>query len=325
MSVHPCNSVRFLLPLATLAGLSLAAPVVAQDYPARQISIIVPYSPGTGTDVIARTIGDRISQSLGKPVIIENRPGASGNIGADYAAQSKPDGYTILLTSTSGVINQLSNAPRSNLQRDFEPVAFGGTNAFALAVPTAFPARSVEELVAEARRKPGQLNYAGFNGGIVAFMGDMLKLSTKIDIVMVPYKSTPDAQVDVIAGRVPIWFTTVTAAMPLAKSNRVRILAVSSSRRVAAAPDIPTMKEAGFPELTMEITFMFVVPTGTPKSVIARLNREINTAANSREVIDRLATQGIEPRTGAPEEVGQTLAGELAQWERILATVNGKK
>jgi len=298
---------------------------LAQEWPARTVVIVVPTSPATGTDVIARQIGPVLTNLLGKSVVVENRPGASGNIGTDYAAAAKPDGYTLFLGSTSGVINQISNAPKSNLVRDFDPVAFGGVNAMALAVPIDFPARSVAELIALARARPGQLNYAGFAGGIVSFLGDMLRISNKIDIVMVPYKSTTDAQVDVLTGRVPIWVTTASAAMPFAKGGKVRILAVTGSKRLSTAPEIPTMREAGYPELSIDITFMFLAPKGTPQPVVARLNRDINTVSGTRDIVERLAAQGVEARTGSVDDVARDVQAQFALWEKIIATVNAKK
>ena len=315
---------RAALTLLLALG-SGAAP--AQDYPNRAVVIVAPTSPGTSSDLIGREIGQRLATSLGKPVVVENRAGASGNIGTDYAAAARPDGHILFLSSTSGVVNEITNPipPKAKLARDFDPIALSGSVPFALAVPTDFPVRSVDELIAEARRRPGQLNYAGFTGGMISFLGELLKHEAKIDIVMVPYKNSPDAQVDVIAGRVPIWFTTGPAALTVARGGRVRILAVASSKRVPSAPGIPTMAELGYPSLTAEVTFYFLAPPGTPKPVIARLNRDINAAMAVRETVEKLATAGVDPTPAiAPEEVGKVIQAEFAQWTRIVATTRKK-
>lgn len=310
-----------VLGFATTAVLSLGATAVAaQDWPAgRPVTIVVPTSPGTASDLIGREVSQKLSASLGTSVIVDNKGGASGNIATDFVARAKPDGHTLLLGSTSGVINEISNAPKSRLQKDFDPVALTGSTAFALAVPSSFPARSVSDLVAEAKRRPGQLNYAGFAGGIANFLGEMLKSSASIDLVMVPYKSTTDAQADVISGRVHIWFSS-TASVNLARSNRIRILAMTSSRRVAAAPEIPTMKEAGYPGMTVEVAFFLLAPAGTPKPVLALLNREINKAMNNKDVVERLLLTGVESRNGTPEDADRALAADFAQWERIISS-----
>ena len=320
-----CSLARVTAGLALTCGLATAAH--AQDYPSRPVAIVIPTSPGTSSDLIAREMSQRLATALGKGVVVENRAGASGNIGTDYAAQAKPDGHVLFLSSTSGVVNELTNpvAPKSKLARDFDPIALSGIVPFALAVPTDFPARNVADLIAEAKRRPGQLNYAGFTGGMIAFLGELLKHEAGIDIVMVPYKNSPDAQVDVITGRVPIWFTTGPAAMTVARGNRVRILAVASSRRLASAPNIPTMAEQGYPNLTAEVTFYFLAPLGTPKPIIARLNRDINAAMANKEVLEKLATAGVDPTLPvSPEDVGKVVQSEFAQWARIIATT-GKK
>jgi len=312
---------------AMLLACGLAGALHAQDYPNRPVAIVLPTGPGTSSDLIGREMSQRLATALGKGVVVENRAGASGNIATDYAAQTKPDGHILFLSSTSGVVNELTNpiAPKSKLARDFDPIALAGIVPFALAVPTDFPARNVAELIAEAKRRPGQLNYAGFTGGMVAFLGELLKHEAGIDIVMVPYKNSPDAQVDVITGRVPIWFTTGPAAMTVARGNRVRILAMASSRRIASAPNIPTMAESGYPNLTAEVTFYFLAPLGTPKPIIARLNRDINAAMGMKDVLEKLATAGVDPTPQVPpEEVGKVMQSEFAQWTRIIATT-GKK
>ena len=202
--------------------------VCAQSYPSRPITIVVPYGPGSGNDLIAREIAQRLAGILNTTVLVENKAGATGNIATDYVAQQKPDGYTIFLTSTSGIINQVSNpAVKTDLSKDFESIGFAAGLPYVVAVPPTVAAKSLSELVALAKANPGKLNYNGPAGSVSDYLGSMLKAAGNLDMVMIPYKSTSDAQVDVLAGRIQVWFTTAPSAIGLAESGKVRVLAVS--------------------------------------------------------------------------------------------------
>jgi len=191
----------YLRAMAAAIGLlAMQAPAIAQDYPNRAITIVCPFGPGTAIDIIGRQLAQHMTGTLGQSVIVDNRAGATGNIATDYAAKAKPDGYTIYITSTSIILNQIVSAPGYNLQRDFEPVALSGVLPYALAVPSALPAQNVQELVAMAKAKPGKLNYVGYVGGVPQFLGEMLNRAANINIAMVPYKSTTDAASDFAAG-----------------------------------------------------------------------------------------------------------------------------
>ncbi len=305
-----------LVPLTLL----VPAPAQAQDYPAgRSISIIVGYAAGSGIDVLAREVAGRIAETLRTSVVVENKIGANSALANDYVARSSPDGYTMLILSTSGIINEVTTATRTKVARDFEPVAFAGAQPYAIAVPTDFPARNMAELIAIAKAKPNQINYSSLLGGLPQFIGEILSATAGIQLVAVPYKSTPESQVDVIAGRVPIWITPAATAINVAKSGRVRVLAITSEARIPPAPDVPTMKESGLDALSLDAVYMFLLPKGTPPAIVARLNREINAAITHPRTVERLASLGVQPKTGSSEDVARSIQTELARWEKVVA------
>lgn len=297
---------------------------LAQSYPVRPITIVVPYGPGSGIDIIAREIAQQLTASLGQSVIIENRAGASGKIGQDFAALAKPDGYTLLITSSSGIVTQITAPPRSNLQKDFDAVALTGTVPYVLGVPNDFPAKSLKELVEGARKRPGEYNYSSIGGGLPQFLGEMLKSTASVNIVAVPYKSTTDAQVDMLAGRVHVWFTTLASAVPVVKDGRVRILGVTGAQRNSLLPEVPTMAEAGYPDLDMDASFYILLPAGVPQAILNRLSADILHAQDSKAVKDRFAFQGIVSRTGSPVETRRALNNEFDKMNKIIKALSAK-
>jgi len=305
--------------VAALLGVSaLQAPASAQDFPTRAITIVVPFGPATAIDIIARQIAQHMTATLGQSVIVDNRPGATGNIATDYVAKAKPDGYTLYITSTSVVINQLVGAPASNLQKDFEPVAITGTLPYALMVPTPLPTRTLQELVALAKAKPGQLNYAGYIGGVPQYLGEMLNRAANINTVMVPYKSTTDAQNDFLAGSTQLVYTPVPSSLPLHNSKQGRVLATTGSKRATILPDVPTMAEAGYADLTVEVAYFYLAPAGTPKPIIDKLAGAILKGLHDPKVWAALAAQGVEMKEGGPEDTRKYLADELKKWDAIV-------
>ena len=303
---------------AVIGLLTVHAAAVAEDFPNRAISIVVPFGPGTGNDIIARQVGQHMMAALGQSVVVDNRPGATGNIASDYVAKSQPNGYTIYLPSSSILLNQLVGTPNSNLIRDFEPVALSGTLPYALAVPSSLPVKTVEELVALARAKPGQLYYAGYIGGVPQFLGEMLNRAGNVNIVMVPYKSTVEAASDFAAGRIQVLFTPVPSSLPFLANKQGRVIAVTGAKRASILPDVPTMAEAGYPDLKVEVSYFFLAPKGTPKPVIDKLSSAITAALHDDKVFAALATQGVEKKEGGPEETRAYLADELRKWDSIV-------
>ena len=304
------------LPAACL-GLA-AGHAVGQTYPSKPIAFIVPYGPGTGNDVIARLIAHKVSETWTQTMVVENRPGATGAIGTEATAKAPPDGHTILIASTSQIINPYVSKVRYDMLKDFAPVIVPGALPYVLAVATAVPAKSIKELVTLARSRPGKVNYAGSFGSVSHFMGEMLKSAGGIDIALIAYKSTPDAVADVLAGRVEIWFTTMASAVPLAKPGKIRVLGVAGNKRAAVLPDVPTMAEAGFPTLDVSASFYVLAPAATPRPIVATLNREIAKALATQDVKEKLGVAGVELRSTTPEEASTQLKTEVASWGKVV-------
>jgi len=292
--------------------------VTAQNYPSKPVSIVVPYGPGSGNDMIAREIGQRLTEQLGVTFVIENKVGATGNIAMDYTAQAKPDGYTMILTSTSSIIYQVSNTIRTNMSKDFTPIAFVAGLPYVLSVPLSVPAKTLKELAALAKAKPGEMNYNGPAGSMSAFLGSLFKSGAGVDMVMVPYKATSDAQVDVLAGRIQLWITTSASVLPLAKGGKVTVLAVTGEKRLSALPDVPTAVEAGFPSMTPDISFFLLGPAGIPADIVTKLNTNVNTALKTQAMQDRLAGFATAVKMGSPDEVKSHIASETERWQAAV-------
>jgi tripartite-type tricarboxylate transporter receptor subunit TctC len=303
---------------AAIGLLTLQAPVAAQDYPNRAINIVCPFGPGTAIDIIGRQLAQHMTGTLGQSVIVDNRAGATGNIATDYVSKSKPDGYTIYITSTSIILNQIVSKPGYDLQRDFEPIALSGVLPYALAVPTSLPAQNVQELVAMAKAKPGQLNYVGYVGGVPQFLGEMLNRAADINIAMVPYKSTTDAASDFATGRVQVLWTPVPSSLPFIANKQGRVIGVTGGKRATILPDVPTLKEAGYPDLTVEVGYWFLAPAGTPKPVVEKLGKAITAGLHDAKVWEALAKQGVEKKEGGPDETRAYLASEIKKWDGIV-------
>ena len=304
---------------SAIAGVASAAlPARAQDFPSKPITIVVPFGPGTTNDVIARQLGQHMMGALGQSVIIDNRAGATGNIAADLVAKSKPDGHTLFIPSMSQILNQVTNNATTDLTRDFSPVAFAGKGLYSMFVPNELPVKSVAELVELARQQPGKLNFAGYIGGVPQFLGEMLNRAAKINTVMVPYKSTPDALVDLLANRIQIWFTPVTSGMPVHSSKQARMIAVTGDTRAGVLPEIPTFKEAGYPDLTVEIAYFLLVAKGTPQPIVDKLYGAIDKALQDPKVKETLRAQGVDEMKGGPTELSAYLTREISRWSDIV-------
>jgi len=306
---------------AAMAGIAITAilaPADAQDFPTKPITIVVPFGPGTANDIIARQLAQDMTGTLGQSVIVENRAGATGNIAADFVAKSRPDGYTLLIASMSLLLNQVTGNANADLTKDFAPVAFSGSTLYSMFVPNELAAKNVAELVELARQQPGKLNYAGYVGGVPQFLGEMLNRAAKINTVMVPYKSTTDALVDLMANRIQVWFTPVASGIPVQSAKQARMIAVTGDTRSAVLPDIPTFKEAGYPELTVDVAYFLLTAKGTPKPVLDKLYGAIDKALQTPKIKEILLAHGIEEKRGGSSEVGAYLAGEVRRWGDIV-------
>lgn len=303
--------------MASIATASV--PAGAQDLqPGKPIVIVAPFGPGTTNDIIARLLAQDMTATLGQSVIVENRPGATGNIGAEYTAKARPDGHTVVISSLSNIINQATGNNTVNLLNDLTPVSFTGGVYYSMFVPNELLAKSVAELVELARQQPGKINFSGFAGGVPQFLGEMLNRAAKIDMVMVPYKSTTDALNDLLTNRIQVWFTPVASGVPIHSAKQARLLAVTGEKRAAALPDIPTFKELGYPDIVADVSFYMMAPKGTPQPIVDRLYRAADKAMDSPKVKESFRVQGIEDRRGGPTELSAYLAGELRRWGDIV-------
>lgn len=289
----------------------------AQAYPKKAITYIVPYGPGSGNDVIARLVGKRISDNWGHSIVVVNRAGATGGIALELTANAPPDGHTIVIASTSQIINQHLSKVRYDFLRDFAPISLSGSLPYAISVLKAFPVNSLKELVALARTHPGKMNYTGTVGSIAHFMGDMLKSAGKIDIVMIPNKLVADAEADVLGGRIEIWFATVSSTLRHVRPGRIKALAVAGDKRSTELPDVPTFTEAGYPTLNVVAGYFVLAPAGTPKPIIDTLNAEFVKALADKEVSTGLAAAGVEAKSSTPEELAALVRSEVARWGKI--------
>ena len=318
------NLPRLSSLLATLLFSTMSIIATAQTYPTKPITVVVPYGPGTGNDIIARIIAQKVSETSGQPMVIDNRAGANGNIGADYVARAQPDGYTVLIASTSSVVNQfVTKDSRLDIAKDFTPVGLIGSLRNVLMANQALPANSMKELIALAKEKPGQLNFAS-GSAATHFVGMILKFVAKIDFTIVDYKLTTTGMTDVASGRVELLWTTTASALSLVDTGKVKLLGVTGPKRSTVVPTIPTMIESGYPELDISIDFFFLAPAGTPAPVVAKLNREIVTALNTKEVKEKLASAGVEANGGSPEALAQYIQADMARWARLVKETHYK-
>jgi tripartite-type tricarboxylate transporter receptor subunit TctC len=305
--------------VVSIAGFALPiAGARAQGYPIKPVTLVVPYGPGSGNDVIARIIAQKVSESWSQPMLVENRPGANSGIGAEFVAKASPDGYTALIASSSSIVNQYaSRDARYDVVKDFAPVGLCGSLNNVLAVYDALPANSLRELVALAKSRPGRLNWAA-SSAATHLVGEIFKSAAGIDFTIVDYKLTTTGVMDVASGRVEMLWTTTASALPLVKSGKLRALGITGGKRAPVLPEVPAMGEAGFPALDVSVDFFILVPAATPKAVVAALNAEIVKALGTKDVRERLAAAGVEPRSSTPEELGEFIRTDVARWVKII-------
>lgn len=308
---------------ATLAGLVLgvSTAVAAQGkYPDKPIRLIVPVAPGGGTDFIARLLGQKLNEAWGEPVIVDNRPGAAGNLGVEIAAKAVPDGYTLVIPITSFPINPSLYAKLPfDTVRDFAPITLVASAPLLLVVNPKLQANSVKELIALAKAKPGALNFANSGSGTTAHLaGEMFKRMAGVDIVSVPYKGGGPAVIDLLAGNVQMYFSTIPAALTQVKAGRLRALAVTGGKRMSEISDIPTVSESGLPGFEVVAWFGMFAPARTPQPVVRKLNTELVRILNTSEVREKMAGHGLIPGGNTPEQLGSFLKAEIAKWSKVI-------
>lgn len=304
----------------------LGGRALAQSYPARPVRVIVAYAPGGVTDVLTRLIVAKMGEQLGRQFYVENLPGGSGNIGTGQAAKAPPDGYTLLGAFASLAINPIlfEKTPYDPV-KDFDPISLAATSTTILVVNPTVPVMSVDELIALIRANPGKYSYSSAGIGTQSHLaGEQFRLSFGLDIVHVPFNGGSPAISAVVAGHTPVGFATPTAAAPQIQDGKVRGLAVTSKRRSRALPEVATMTEAGYPDIEGDSWVGFLAPAGTPKDVVALLNREIVRAIALPDTKERLVTLGYDPVASTPEELGAQIKADIATWSRVIRAANIK-
>jgi tripartite-type tricarboxylate transporter receptor subunit TctC len=300
---------------------ALAGPATAQPFPAKLVKFVVPQTPGGATDVFARKIGQILSERWGQPVVIENRAGAGGVVGTDVVAKSPPDGYTLLVTYAGSQAINASLYPKLPFDtiRDFQTVATLAVTPFILIVRPELPAKNLAEFIALAKAKPGTLTYASSgNGSVNHLLGEMLKAETGISMLHVPYRGVAPAITDVMGGQVDAAFSSVPSVMQMIRGGNVRALAVSSARRVAIAPEIPTMAESGIPGFDVNPWWGILAPDGTDMAIVRKINSDVADVLRTKEMIDFLATQGAEPLITSPEQFLAILQADVVKWAKVV-------
>ena len=314
---------RFLqISASIIVALLLAAPfsdLLAQSYPNRPIRIIVTFPPGGSSDTLTRVVAQEMSESLGQPVVIENRTGAGGNIGVEAAAKSTPDGYTLLSSSSSlplaGVLYSKLNFDPLN---DFAPIAMIGSSPMLVTVNPSVAAKTVPELIALAKQKPGEIAYASAGHGSMNHLAvELFKLQTGIDVRHVPYRGNPLAAIDVISGHVPLFFDYLLTGLPHVKDGKLRALATTGAKRTPALPDLPTVSEAGVPGFEASLWFAFFAPAGTPKEIVDKLTKSVQDALAKPKVKERLDSLGVEVDAQGSEKLAAVMKADFAKWKEV--------
>lgn len=313
---------RFTLLWSVGCSAMLAAGVaLAQPYPAKPVRLVVPFSAGGGTDTTARVMAQKLSDAWGQQVIVDNRPGASGMIGADIVAKAAPDGYAVLVSSISEVTTNQNVYSKMTYkpERDLVPVTLAAVTPLLLVVHPSLPAKSVREWIALAKSRPGQLTYSTPGTGSVHHLaGELFKITVKVDIIHVPYKGAAPAVIDLLGGQVSSSFTGMPPAVPHVKAGKLRALAVTTLKRSPATPEVPTMVQAGVPGFDVSNWFGVFVPAGTPPDVIFKLNSDMARALKTPDVKERLAPLGAEPVGNSTEEFARFWRAEIAKYAKVI-------
>jgi tripartite-type tricarboxylate transporter receptor subunit TctC len=306
--------------LFVFALLAAATPASAQNYPSRSITIVIPFPAGGSADTLARLIGQKLSESLGQAVVVENKPGAGGNLGTDAVAKAAPDGYTLLLAPSSIAIapSLYSKLPFDPI-KDFAPVTLIGSIPMVVVVYPEFPPKTIQELIALAKSKPGEISYASAGNGSTNHLAvELFKIKTGIEMLHVPYRGNPLAIVDVIAGRVPVFFDFVLTGLPHVREGKVRALAVTGAHRSAVMPEVPTVMEAGVPDFEASTWFGVYAPAGTKPAIVEKLNTEILAVLAIPAIRERLTALGVDVIAEGPQALAALTKSDLEKWGPIV-------
>ncbi len=320
------RSILSALALSMLGAVSTGSAIAQAAYPDKPVRFVVPYPPGGGTDVIARIVQDRFQALLGQPIIIDNKGGAGGSVGSELAARAAPDGYTVLFTLSSHTINPAIYPKLSfDTIKDFESIGTVASLPQILVANPQVPANTVAELVALAKAKPELLAYASVGNGSPGHLaGELFKLRTGTQMTHIPYRGGGPAVTDVISGQVPLLWVSIPAAAQFVKAGKLKALAVSTLKRSAGFPDVPTVQETGVPDFEVDSWYAMFVPARTPQPVIDRLNRTLNTIVAEPGIRDKLLAQGAEGVGGTPQTLTRIVAAEIPKWAKLAKDANIK-
>ena len=312
---------------AALAVSALHAAAAAEAYPAKPVRFVVAFPPGGGTDIIARSIAQKLAERLAQQVVVDNRPGAGGNIGTDIVAKSAPDGHTLLMGSAGPLAINASLFGKMPFDpiRDLAPVTLAASTPNVLVVHPSLRAATIGELIALAKARPGEINFASSGHGTPAHLaGELFNSMAGVKMVHVPYKGAAPALADLLGGQVQLMFSTMPPALPHVKDGKLRALAVTSAKRSPAMPELPTVDEIALPGFEANTWHGVVVPAGTPAAIVARLNREIVAILHLPEVVERLSAQGAEPVGSTPEEFAAYIRSETLKWAKVVKESGAK-
>jgi tripartite-type tricarboxylate transporter receptor subunit TctC len=304
-----------------IAGAVAPASAPAQAYPSRPVRLLVPTTPGGSVDTLARTIGPKLTERWGQQVVVDNRPGAGGTIAGDLAAKAAPDGYLLMLGTIASLCTNVSlhkKLPYDPL-KDFAPVTLVATQNLMLLVHPSVPVKTVNDLVRFAKSQPGKLAFASAGNGTGSHLsGELFKQLAGVDMLHIPYKGVAPAMVDVISGQVAINFPSILSAMPHVRSGRTRALAVTGAKRTRAAPELPTMQEAGIRNYESMTWYGIVAPAGTPQDIVAKLSTEVAAILKHPETFERLSKEGADPVGSTPQEFGRFMQSEIEKWRKVI-------
>lgn len=322
--IHVTKARRTVLALATVA---MALPFVVStawtqsNYPTRPIRLVVPFPPGGGTDILARVIGQQLSNSLGQAVVVENKPGAGGNIGVDVVAKSSPDGYTLVIGQTSNLAINPTLYPKLpyNPLEDLAPISLIASSPVVMVVTASSPFKSLEDVIATAKAKPGDVTFASPGSGTVSHLsGELLQRAANVKFLHIPYKGASQAATDLMGGQVQLYMSSVPSALGQIKGGRLRALAVTSTKRLMDLPDVPTVAESGFKDFESSTWFGLLARAGTPEPILSRLHSEAGRALQTAEVRQKIANEGAEVLGGTPEQFADLMKREIEKWGQVV-------
>ena len=311
--------------LAALLSVSAVLPVQAQNYPSKPVRVIVPFAPGGGSDFIGRFIAQRLTDSLGKQVIVENKPGAGGVLGVEQGVKSAPDGYTLVLIASSYTVNPAIYKLNFDPVADITPIIQLSQGPLLVVVRPSLPAKNIKELIALAKSKPGQVNFASSGqGSVIHLATELFDTMAGVKMNHIPYKGTGPALTDTIGGQTDVFFSSTATAMPHVQAGKLRALAVTTAKRIPALPDVPTIAEAGVPGYDVVLWHGLIGPKGMPKDIVDRVNAEATKALKLNETAQQLQNDGVAPAGGTPAQFAATIKKEIGMWRKVVAEAGVK-